>query len=228
MGQACDQKRNACDVNYYAEKPNGNEFCQEHGQCVPTMGSNEFKCACADGVDCPQPVFSDESPKPESDGSEIDQEKVKKKKKGGSNTAVIVIVCLAVPVVLGGAGYMYIQQQKPKRTGKNAAETVPLMQVSSSIGKLGNKPHHSHHPASKGSASSLKRVTSVGRGSAVGSTTSQVLAESASVRGITSVSEGLVDPAAVPSEEEPVDATAVPSDEGPEDPRAVPSEYSSR
>ena len=155
MGQVCD-----CDVNYYADKPNGNEFCREHGQRVPTMGSNEFKCACADGVESPQPVFSDESPKPKSDGSEIDEEKVTKKEKGGSNTPFIVIVCLAVPVVLGGAGYMYIQQQNPKRTGKNAAKTVPLMQVSSSSGKPGDKPHHGHHPATKGSASSLKTVTS--------------------------------------------------------------------
>ena len=139
MGQACDQKRSACDVNYYAEKPNGNEFCQEHGQRVPT--SNEFKCACADGVDCLQPVFSDESPKPKSDVSEIDEEKVTKKEKGGSNTPFIVIVCLAVPVVLGGTRYMYIQQQNPKP-------------------KPDDKRHHSQYPATKGSTSSLKRVAS--------------------------------------------------------------------
>jgi hypothetical protein len=49
MGARCDQQRNPCIDNFYTELPFGNKACGDHGKCIPTNGTNEYKCECDNG-----------------------------------------------------------------------------------------------------------------------------------------------------------------------------------
>ena len=205
MGPSCAQPRNACVENYYSTKAKGNAFCGLIKQCVPKLGSNVYRCDCPVGGQCIQNTAAVAS----SDASVDGEDKVNEKK-GGSNTAVIVITCLLVSLVLaGGGGYMYSKRQKPNSAMKNPTEKLALMQDPGASGKPNDKPSEPVNPATQGSASSLRAVTS------------QVLAESASAMGITSA------PSAVTSKNRSVAPSTAPSNVGSVAPSAAPSNVGS-
>ena len=216
MGPSCAQPRNACVENYYSTKEKGNAFCGPIKQCVPKLGSNVYRCDCPVGGQCLQNTAVVASSHPNGAG----ENKVNEKK-GGANTAVIVITCLLVPLVLAGGGYMYSKRQKPNSAMKNPTEKLALLQDPGAGGKPNDKPSEPINPATQGSASSFRAVTS------------QVLAESASVMGITSAPSaapsnvGSVAPSTAPSYVGSVAPSAAPSNVGSVAPSTAPSNVGS-